>query len=66
MSYGILRPLALLRALWPCTIHTTSDTLRFTVRTVPHLRQWRFEVDAWEMKLETRTSAGKKGYINTK
>jgi len=61
-----LRPLALLRALWPCTIHTTSDTLRFTVRTVPHLRQWRFEVDAWEMKLETRTSAGKKGYINTK
>jgi hypothetical protein len=52
-----LRPLALLRALWPYTIHATSGTLRNTVRTVPHLRQWRFEADAWEMKLETRTSA---------
>jgi hypothetical protein len=61
-----LRPLALLCALWPWTIHTTSGALRNTVRTVPHLRQWRFEVDAWEMKLETRTSAGKSGYINTK
>ena len=47
-----LRPLALLRAFWPCTIHTTSDTLRYTIRTVPHLRQWRFEADAWEMKLD--------------
>jgi hypothetical protein len=48
-----LRPLALLRALWPCTIYTTSGTLRNAIRTVPHLRQWRFEADAWEMKLET-------------
>ena len=61
-----LRPLALLRALWTWTIHTTSGTLRNTVRTVPHLRQWRFEVDAWEMKLETGTSAGKRGQINTR
>ncbi len=60
-----LLPLALL-AFWPSTIYTTSDALRNTVGTKPHLRQWRFEVDAWEMKLETRTSAGKNGYINMK
>ena len=66
MSLVSLRPLPLLRALWPCTIHATSDTLRNTVRTIPHLRQWRFEVNAWEMKLETRTSARKSDILNTK
>jgi hypothetical protein len=57
-----LRPLALLRALWPSTIHTTSHALRNTVGAVPHLRQWRFEVDTGEMKLKN-TNISRKNII---
>ena len=51
--------LAFLRAIRPRNIHTTGHALRNTVGAIPHLRQWRLEVDTEEMGLITETSAGK-------